>query len=311
MIASIHEKWILFLEVYMHKKDAYKVSIITIIINCFLSFIKLLAGFLSNSKALISDGIHSLGDLVTTIIVMIGIHLSSHKEDDKHQYGHERMECIVAIILAGVLFALGLSIGLDGIEQIIYKSYKSVVIIGNVGIIAAIVSIIIKEWLFWYTRGIAKKIQSSALLAEAWHHRTDVVASIGSLVGVVLAKMGYTIGDSIASIIISLFILKTSICIFNEAVSGLIDKACDEDVLNNIKEIILNNDDIVDIKKIRSRCFSSKVYLDIDIMVDSNIDINELYKIINKVNIDIKDKIDIVKGCRIEFIPILENNIDT
>ena len=295
----------------MHKKDAYKVSIITILINCFLSLIKLLAGFISNSKALISDGIHSLGDLVTTIIVMIGIHLSSHKEDKKHQYGHERMECIVAMILAGILFSLGLGIGLDGIEQVISKSYENLIIIGNIGIIAAIVSIIAKEWLFWYTRSVAKKVKSSALLAEAWHHRTDVIASIGSLVGVLFAKMGYPIGDSIASIIISLFIIKTSIEIFKYAVGGLIDKACSDDIINEVREIILENHDIADIKTIRSRCFSSKVYLDIDIIVDSNIDINNLYSIINQVNLDIKEKIDVVKGCRIEFIPILENNIDT
>lgn len=295
----------------MHKKEAYKVSIITLLINCVLSIIKLLAGVISNSKALISDGVHSLGDVVTTIIVMIGICLSSHRADDKHQYGHERMECIVAIILSGVLFVLGLGIGLDGIEQIITKSYSSIVIIGNIGIIAAIISIVIKEWLFWYTRSVAKRIKSSALHAEAWHHRTDVVASIGSLVGVLFAKMGYTIVDSIASIIISLFIIKTSIDIFKEAVNGLIDKACSEDEVNNIKEIVLSNADIVDIKNIRSRCFASKVYLDIDILVESNIDINKLYKTINKINRDIKDKIDIVKGCRIEFIPMLEKNIDT
>lgn len=295
----------------MQKKEAYKVSIITIFINCFLSFIKLMAGFISNSKALISDGIHSLGDVVTIIIVMIGIHLSSDKEDDKHPYGHERMECIVAIILSGVLFVLGMGIGLDGIEQIITKSYSSIVIIGNIGIIAAIISIIVKEWLFWYTRSIAKKIKSSALLAEAWHHRTDVVASMGSLVGVLLARMGYPIGDSIASIIISLFIIKTSINIFTDASSGLIDKACSNDVLNSVSEIILKNDYVVDIKNIRSRCFSSKIYLDIDIYVDDNIDVNVLYQTINSITREVKEQIDIVKGCRIEFIPILKNNIDT
>ena len=149
----------------MHKKEAYKVSIITIFINCFLSIIKLLAGFISNSKALISDGIHSLGDVVTIIIVMIGISLSSHNEDEKHPYGHERMECIVAIILSGILFALGLGIGLDGIEQIMTKSYINVVIIGNIGIIAAIISIIAKEWLFWYTRSVANKISFALHIA--------------------------------------------------------------------------------------------------------------------------------------------------
>lgn len=295
----------------MYKNGAYKVSILTIFINCFLSFVKLLAGTISNSKALISDGIHSLGDVVTIIIVMIGLHLSGHKEDEDHPYGHERMECIVAIILSGVLFVLGVGIGLDGIEQIVSKSYDDLVIIGNIGIIAAIISIITKEWLFWYTRSVAKKIKSSALLAEAWHHRTDVVASIGSLVGVVLAKIGYPIGDSIASIIISLFIIKTSLDIFKDATGGLIDKACNADILSSVTEIILNNNEILDIKNIRSRCFASKVYLDVDIYVDNNIEINTLYQTINNVSGEIINTIDVVKDCRIVFIPILEKNIDT
>ena len=295
----------------MHKKEAYKVSILTIFINCFLSLIKLLAGFLSNSKALISDGIHSLGDVVTIVIVMIGICLSSHKEDEKHQYGHERMECIVAIILAGVLFVLGLGIGIDGIEQIISKSYVDLIIVGNIGIVAAVISIIVKEWLFWYTRRIAKKIKSSALLAEAWHHRTDVVASIGSLIGVIFAKMGYPVVDSIASIIISLFIIKTGINIFMDAANGLIDKSCSNDVINRVKEIVVTSDNVLAIKDMRSRCFSSKIYLDIDIYVDNNIDINTLYQTINNVTCKIINTIDVVKDCRIVFIPIVEKNIDT
>jgi len=295
----------------MHKREAYKVSIITIFINCFLSFIKLLAGFLSNSKALISDGIHSLGDVITIVIVMIGIHLSSHKEDDRHPYGHERMECVVAIILSFVLFSLGTSIGLSGIEQITSKSYTNLVIIGNIGIVAAIISIVLKEWLFWYTRSVAKKIKSSVLLAEAWHHRTDVMASIGSLVGVVFAKMGYPIVDSIASIIISLFIIKTSIEIFMDAVNGLIDKACNTETIDKITSILLANDCIIEVKTIKSRLFSSKIYLDIEVYLQNDMNLQELLELTNCINNKLKEEIEEVKKCMIQFYPISEKEIDT
>lgn len=296
----------------MHNKEVYKISIITVIINCLLSCIKLIAGFISNSKAIISDGIHSLGDVVTIIIVMIGIKLSSSKEDKKHPYGHERIENIVAIILSFVLFTIGFGIGMDGIEQIITKSYVDTVIVGNIAIVAAIIAIVVKEWLFWYTKGIAKKIKSEALMAEAWHHRTDVMASIGSLVGVIFAKMGYPIVDSIASIVISLFIIKTSLNIFIDSANGLIDKSCSDDILEKIEKIIFNNKNVLVIDSIKSRTFSSKIYLDIQIGVDSNISLEYANEIANNINSDIKINIEEIKNCMIKINPVINNeNIDT
>lgn len=295
----------------MRKKEAYKVSIITIIINCALSIIKLLAGFISNSKAVISDGIHSLGDVITTVIVMIGIFVSSKKEDSKHPYGHERIESIVAIILSGVLFVIGLGIGISGVEQILSKSYNDITIIGNVAIIAALVSIIVKEWLFWYTRRIAKKINSNSLMAEAWHHRTDVLASIGSLIGVVFAKMGYPIVDSIASIIISLFIIKTSINIFTEAMDGLIDKSCNNEFLQNVQSIILNNKNVLCIPKVKSRKFSSKVYLDIEVGLPSDSTLDVVHKIVKNIHDEIERNIHEVKHCNIYAVPVYKEDIDT
>ena len=294
----------------MHRKDVYKVSIITIIINCLLSLVKLVAGLISNSKAIISDGIHSLGDVITIIIVMIGIRLSSYKEDEKHPYGHERIENIVAIILSGVLFVLGIGIGIDGIEQIISKSYINVVIVGNVAIFAAVISILAKEWLFWYTRSVAKKIKSGALMAEAWHHRTDVMASIGSLVGVIFAKLGYPIVDSIASIVICLFILKTSISIFIDSVNGLIDKACSDDILDKVEKILLNNKEVVVIDNIKSRVFSSKIYLDIEVSIDNQTSLEDANNIANNLNLDIKNNVEEIKNCMIRVNPITKN-IDT
>jgi len=296
----------------MHKKLVYKVSIITIIINCVLSLIKLIAGTVSNSKAIISDGIHSLSDVITIVIVMIGIRLSSHKSDKKHPYGHERIESIVAIILSFVLFLIGAGIGLDGIEQITSKSYNEVVIVGNMAIFAAIISIISKEWLFWYTRSVAKRIKSGSLMAEAWHHRTDVMASIGSLIGVIFAKMGYPIVDAIASIVISLFILKASINIFIDSANGLIDRACSDDILNKVREIILNNKNVLSIDNIKSRVFASKIYLDIELEMDNNTSLEIVNNISNNLNNDIKNNIEEVKNCMIRINPIINGeSIDT
>ena len=155
------------------EKTAIKISIITIIINLILSVFKLLAGIFGSSFALISDAVHSASDVFSTIIVIIGVKISAKKPDKNHPFGHERFECVAAILLAVVLFATGAGIGYSGVCSLIDGSYKNISIIGVLPLVAAIISIAVKEGMFWYTYLTAKKINSSALKADAWHHRSD------------------------------------------------------------------------------------------------------------------------------------------
>ena len=164
------------------QKTADKVSLITIIENTMLSIFKLFAGIFSHSNAMISDAIHSASDVFSTIVVIIGIRLAAKESDKEHPYGHERLECVAAIILAMVLFLTGLGIGIGAVRNIFSGNYDNLEIPGVLALIVAIISIASKEGMYWYTRHYAQKIDSSALMADAWHHRSDAFSSVGALI---------------------------------------------------------------------------------------------------------------------------------
>ena len=198
------------------QKVANKVSLITIIGNIVLSLLKLFAGIIAHSNAMISDAIHSASDVFSTFVVIIGIKVSSKSADKEHPYGHERLECEAAIILSLVLFITGLGIGLDALNNIMQGEYNNLQVPGMLALIAAIISIVSKEGMYWYTRHYAKKIDSSALMADAWHHRSDAISSVGALIGIAGARLGFPIMDSIASLVIFVFIVKAAYSIFKQ-----------------------------------------------------------------------------------------------
>ena len=200
---------------FMEKKTANRVSVITIIINLILALFKFVVGVLAKSQALVSDAVHSASDVVSTIAVIFGVNLSSKKSDSSHQYGHERIECVFSIILSMMLFITGVGIGITAITTI--KSGAEIEIPGKLALVASAVSIIVKEWMYHYTKRTAKKINSSAMLADAWHHRSDALSSVGSLIGIGGAIMGYPICEPIASIVICIFIAKAAVDIFIDA----------------------------------------------------------------------------------------------
>ena len=195
-------------------KLAMKVSVISVIVNLLLSVFKLIAGILAKSGAMISDAVHSASDVFSTFVVMIGVTISEKESDKEHPYGHERLECVAAIILSMVLAITGLGIGVTGIRNIANGESGVLEAPGLLALIAAVVSIAVKEWMYWFTRAAAKKINSGALMADAWHHRSDALSSIGAFVGILGARLGYPILDPIASIIICIFVI-SEICSFN------------------------------------------------------------------------------------------------
>ena len=205
------------------KKVANKVSFITIVQNVLLSVFKLFAGIFAHSNAMISDAVHSASDVFSTIIVIIGVKLASKESDKEHPYGHERLECVAAIVLSIVLLYTGIKIGSQAVKDIIGGNYQSLQKPGMLALVAAVVSIVTKEIMYWYTRHYAKKIDSSALMADAWHHRSDALSSVGALVGIGGAMMGFPVMDSIASIVIFVFIAKAAYDIFKDAMDKMVD----------------------------------------------------------------------------------------
>ncbi len=282
---------------------ANRVSLFTIIGNVVLSVIKLLAGIIAHSSAMISDAVHSASDVFSTFVVIIGIKLASKKPDKEHPYGHERMECIAAIVLAMVLFITGLGIGLEAVKNIIHGNYGDLQVPGVLALIAAIVSIVSKEAMYWYTRHYAKKIDSSALMADAWHHRSDAFSSIGALIGIGASRLGYPVMDSIASLVIFVFIVKAAFDIFKDAIDKMVDHSCDEETEKQIYECVMKNENVLGIDLLQTRVFGNKIYVDVEIQADASYTLQKAHDIAEAVHDDIEESFPKVKHIMVHVNP--------
>lgn len=284
------------------EKIAMKVSIISIIANVVLAAFKLVAGILAHSSAMVSDAIHSASDVFSTFVVMIGIKIASKEPDEEHPYGHERMECVAAIILATILCITGLGIGKNALEFITGNS-SEVSVPGMLALIAASVSIIVKEAMFWYTRHYAKKIDSGALMADAWHHRSDALSSIGAFIGIIFARMGYVMMDSIACLVICVFIVKAAYDIFKDAIDKMVDKSCSLEVEDEIRAIVMAEDGVRGIDSLSTRLFGNKMYVDIEIRADGEKTLNETHEIAEAVHDSIEARFEKVKHIMVHVNP--------
>lgn len=283
---------------------AMRVSVISVIVNLVLSAFKLLAGIFANSGAMISDAVHSASDVFSTFIVMIGVTISGKKADKEHPYGHERMECVAAIVLAVILFATGLGIGWSGIQKIFFMNSDSLEVPGMLALIAALVSIVTKEWMYWFTKFTADKIRSDALRADAWHHRSDALSSIGALIGIGGARLGFPVLDPIASVVICLFILKAAINVFRDAVDKMVDKSCDEKTMEEMRQVICKQDGVLGISSLQTRMFGSRIYVDAEIEADGSLTLVQAHDIAEEVHQSTEDSFQDVKHCMVHVNPV-------
>ncbi len=286
------------------EKAAMKVSAVSIVANVLLSAFKLLAGILASSGAMVSDAIHSASDVISTVVVIIGIRLSGKASDKEHPYGHERMECVAAIILATILAFTGLGIGYTAVAKILSGNYGELTVPGVLALVAAVVSIAVKEGMYWYTRSYAKKINSSALMADAWHHRSDALSSVGALVGIAGARLGYPVCDAIASLVIFLFIVKAAFDIFKDAIDKMVDKACDEKLEDSLKNCALEQEGVLGVDLLRTRVFGNRVYVDIEISADGDASLRDAHKIAEHVHDAIEQSFSSVKHIMVHVNPV-------
>ena len=285
-------------------KIANRVSFITIIGNVILSVVKFLAGIIAHSNAMISDAVHSASDVFSTIVVIIGIKLASKEADKEHPYGHERLECVAAIVLAMVLIITGLGIGAEALKNIVQGNYSDLQVPGILALIAAVVSIVSKEAMYWYTRYYAKKIDSSALMADAWHHRSDAFSSIGALVGIGGARVGFPVMDSVASLVIFVFIVKAAYDIFKDAMDKMLDHSCDEETEKQIYDCVMKNEHVRGIDLLQTRIFGNKIYVDVEIQLYASYTLEEAHNIAETVHKDIEDSFPKVKHIMVHVNPV-------
>ena len=285
-------------------RQALRVSSVSVLVNLLLSAGKLAAGLIARSGAMVSDAVHSASDIFSTVVVVIGVKLSGKAADREHPFGHERLECVAAIVLAVILLITGLFIGLAGARRVLDAQSEPLPMPGVLALVAALVSIAVKEGMFWYTRGYARRLGSSALMADAWHHRSDALSSVGALVGIAGARMGLTVLDPLASVVICAFIAKAAFDIFRDAVNKMVDHSADAATEAAIRARAEAHEGVRRVDLLRTREFGSRLYIELEIAVDQSLTLGEAHAIAERVHDDVEQAFPQVKHIMIHVNPI-------
>lgn len=281
-------------------KLAVRVSILTIVANVVLALFKILAGIKGESSAVLADGFHTLSDVLTTIVVLVGIKIASKEADEDHPYGHEKYESVFAKILSILLLLTGTFIGYESIKILIGGQFVAP---KKIALVAAFISILVKEGMYWYTIKAAKKIKSISMEADAWHHRSDAFSSIGTFVGVLGARLGIPALDPIAGIIVSMFIIKIAIELYLKSVRELVDESASDEVIEQIEENIRSTKGVRGLGNLKTRIFGNKIYVDLEILVDGHITVKEGHDIAEKVHDKLEKEIEDIKDCMVHVEP--------
>ena len=269
-------------------KYGYLEAIVSIIGNSLLFLLKLFLGIYINSIALIADGVHSLSDTATSGVVIFGFRIAAKEPDKEHPHGHGRAEYIATLIISILLLIVGLGFIQQSIERIItgetLLNQEYAILISIIVIISAIV----KEAMARYSNAIAKKIDSDVLKADAWHHRSDAISSIGVAIGIIVSQYGFPILDPIFGIIVSIIIIYVGVDLLKRASNFLIGKAPDVKIIKQIKEIALNTDNVKGIHDLSIHDYGTKKILTLHVEVDSSLQLDEAHKIADNLEENIK-----------------------
>ena len=277
-----------------------KVSVITIVVNILLATFKIVAGIIGYSSAMLADGFHTLSDILTTFIVLIGLKISSKDADESHPYGHEKYESVFAKILSILLLLTGVFIGYEAIKMLIEGNFREPKVIA---LVAAIFSIATKEAMYWYTIKAAKKIKSISMEADAWHHRSDAFSSIGTFAGILGARLGFPALDPIAGVIVSIFVIKVGVELYIKSVKELVDESASKEVIYEIEEKTKSVDGVREINNLKTRIFGNKIYVDLEILVDADITVKQGHDIAEKVHDKLEEELEDIKHCMVHVEP--------
>lgn len=292
-------------------KQANKTTGIGAILNIVLSLAKIIAGIFGHSQAMLADGIHSLSDLGSDLVVIVGMFLASRPEDSSHNYGHGKFETLSTLIIAAILAVVGVGLGYAGITNAIGIVIRDHIVKPHIiAFIAAIISIITKESLFQYTIRKGRKINSSAVIANAYHHRSDAFSSLGTALGIggaILLGNKWVILDPIAGVIVSVFIIKEAYHIGKISLDELLEVALPEEIQDQILEIAANIPDVYKPHNLKTRRIGNISAVDLHILIDSDFTVEYGHSIAHKVEEEIKKQLgnDMIFSIHIEPYRIL------
>ena len=275
-------------------KQIYRVTLLGMFVNMALLAFKLVAGIVGRSGAMVADAVHSASDFATDIVVLAFMKLSSKPKDACHKYGHGKYETVASIIIALALGAVGVGICIDGAEKI------AAVVRGEqiarpefIALVAAVVSIAAKEWLYRYTVKVGRRTESSAVVANAWHHRSDALSSVGTLIGIGCAYLlggVWTIADPIAAIVVAAMILKVAIDLLRKGFDELVDGSLPADVEEEIVRIITEDAAISHPHNLRTRRIGSTIAIEVHIRVDGDMSVRESHSLTESIERRLRER---------------------
>ena len=292
------------------ERKIYRVTILGSIVNVLLTAFKFIAGILGGSAAMVADAVHSLSDLVTDIIVLVFVRISSKPADKDHQFGHGKYETLATTIIGTALLVVGVLLLKEGIEKIVLVCQGGVLESpGWIAFIAAIVSIASKEFVFQVTRIVARKTQSAATLANAWHHRTDALSSVGTGLGIgaaILLGEKWVILDPIAAVLVSAFIIVTAVNIIRDPLNQLLDKSLPDEQVQRIRDIIAADSDLSDLHNLRTRRIGNRVAVDMHLRLPGEMTLNQAHEHSRKLENKIRQEFgnDAIINIHIEPVKI-------
>ncbi len=276
------------------EKEILRVTWIGSIVNFLLLVLKFVAGIVGNSAAMVADAIHSLSDFITDIIVVVFVRISGKPEDEGHNYGHGKYETLATAIIGLILFFVGGGIFINGTKSIIETiNGKSLAAPSMLALIAAVLSIIFKEILYRYTANKGKKLNSQAVVANAWHHRSDAFSSIGTFFGICGAIcMGeqWRILDPLAAIVVSFFITKVSLKLLKPCVNELLERSLPIEIENKIMDIILSFSEVSSPHHLRTRRIGNHIAIEVHIRMKGNTPLVEAHILASKIEQKLKDE---------------------
>lgn len=263
------------------KKEIYKVTLVGSVVNFLLLVFKFVAGIVGHSAAMLADAVHSLSDFVTDIIVIVFVRISNKPQDKGHDYGHGKYETLATAIIGLFLLVVGLGILWNGVSSI-YAFLKGEQLQepGMLALIAALVSIVLKEILYRYTVVKGKKLNSQAVIANAWHHRSDVLSSVGTAVGIggaILLGKHWRVLDPIAAVIVSIFIIKVAIQLLVPCVEELLEKSLPDEVEKQIEQVLLSFAGVSEPHHLRTRRIGSYYAMEVHVRMDGQITLQEAH----------------------------------
>lgn len=285
-------------------EEANKVTIQAIIWNIILTVIKIIAGVIGKSNAMIADGLHSASDIISSVGVLIGNYVSATPQDKEHNYGHEKAETLVSFILSLLLIFVSLTIGVGALKSLF--NLDNVQIPTVLPLIVSVISIIIKEYQYRITIKIANKINSPALKADAWHHRSDALSSVAAFIGIGGSMLGFKALDPIASVVVALFVAKVGFDILKNSVNELMDLSIDESQSNQIIKIAQNTKGVRNLGELKTRKHGAMAYVDLTICVDGKLTVIEGHDIAHKLEKQIINDMEFVKGITVHVEPCVE-----